>query len=117
MSYSIGQAILGKVRFKDGTMPQYKRPYLIVDIKENRIGIITVSSTRGKYQKMLLESNMLINRFNPPFVESSFVKLDSLQYFSEEELVNCQVMSGGKGLNSVEINNITKKLKSDYVMS
>jgi len=109
--FKIGQALLGKVPFPDGQFPQYIRPYLIVNVSSDKIGILTVSSTAGKENKLLFSSNYPLKNYNPPFIKPSFVKLDSFQNISIQTAQKMKLLSGGSCLNKIDLENILNHLK------
>lgn len=78
MKFQIGQGILAKIPFRDGHIPSYPRPYLIVDSSDSYIQVLNISSVAGKEHKLMFSTNMRIEKYNPPFLKDSFVKLDSL---------------------------------------
>lgn len=109
--YQVGQGILGRIKFRDGEMPQYDRPYLIVQVNNNSIGVLNVSSVKGKEDKAIFNTNYVISNFNPPFIKPSFVKLDSLTIVTESFIDNnCTLLKGGALLHPLEINSILSKL-------
>lgn len=108
--YQLGQGLFGKIRFKDGVYPKYDRPYLIIDIKDDSIGVLNISSAVGKAAKLLLTTNKFINKHDPPFKKKSFAKLDSLTYISINEVDNMQVLANGKSLDTAELNSIIKQV-------
>lgn len=102
----VGQGVLGKVLFNDGTMPAYDRTYLVVGVTNVYIELLNVSSTVGKEHKLLFPSNKLIKNYNPPFIKSSFVKLDSLSRITLLEAANLKVLHGGDCLDNNELKDI-----------
>lgn len=111
MDIHVGQGIWGKTQFKDGPFPEYSRPYLVVEVCDSRIGVLTISSTAGKEHKLFYPSNYKITDYNPPFERSSFVKLDSLTYISISEIKNFKILHNGDCLNESELNIIINKIK------
>lgn len=76
------------------------RPFLIIDITQNTLIALNVSSLRGKERKLLIPSNKKLKIYNPPFPHSSFVKLDELyiiDYFSE---IGNAIMDRGRTLDA-----------------
>ena len=56
MTYKKGQGILGRIRFKDGSMPKYDRTYLIVETGENYIKTLLVEAkSLGIREEELIE--------------------------------------------------------------
>ena len=102
--FRVGQGLLGRVAFRDGGIPEYDRPYLIVYVSDTEIGLLNVSSVAGKESKLLYPTNRNIVKYNPPFRKSSFVKLDSLTYISHTEASAMQLLSGGLVLDQDELN-------------
>ena len=110
MCFKMGQAVLGKVIFTDGFMPKYARPYLIVDVKEESVSVLNVSSLKGKEWKLAYPSNVQITKFSPPFKLPSFAKLDSLSEISIDECKNMRLLDGGKTLDEQELSKILELL-------
>ncbi|BDR59493.1 hypothetical protein [Xylocopilactobacillus apicola] len=105
---SVGQAYWGKTCFADGSMPAYIRPYLIVEVLEKGVYVLNVSSSKGKENKLIYKSNYFLKNNYPPFPKSSFVKLDSRKFISNEELKDFNLMCRGDKLNSKDLNFILK---------
>lgn len=112
MNFKVGQAVCGKIRFKDGAMPEYDRTYLVVTVEQDYIEVLNVSSIRGKEHKLLFETNEKINQNWPPFKWPSFVKLDSLTRVPTEDFAKIHVLCGGRQLNSTDLSNILNKLST-----
>ena len=104
----LGQGIYGKARFVDGQYPAYDRPYLVVSVSPERIGILNVSSTAGKDHKLLFPTNRAILNYNPPFRKESFVKLDSLVYISTSDICNFRILHNGECLEKCELYDIIR---------
>ena len=109
--YRVGQGLLGKVRFVDGSFPEYNRPYLIVSVKDNEIGVLNISSAIDKGDKLLFSENRYINKHFPPFPRKSFVKLDSLVRISVDYANSMKIMADGALLDLAELNGILRDLK------
>ena len=103
MSYKVGQSLLGSINFTDGETPAYNRPYLIVKVSDKSVGILNVSSTKGKEHKLLFPKNYSLKCFNPPFKKESFIKLDSYTEISITEANRMIKLSGGELLNDVDL--------------
>ncbi|MBQ7256244.1 MAG: hypothetical protein IJS60_00945 [Abditibacteriota bacterium] len=88
----VGQAIFTKLRFKDGTFPEYNRFYLIVKVTGSKIGVLNASSLRGKESRLYFESNYLIEQYYPPFPKETFIKLDSYMEFDISEITDYNSM-------------------------
>ena len=112
MQYKVGQGILGRIRFRDGEFPQYKRPYLIVSVGSNGIGILNVSSTKGKEAKAAFPSNYPLTQFSPPFALDSFIKLDSYCEISYQEAAQTRLLAEGKTLNATDLQEILIKMQA-----
>lgn len=114
MNFQIGQAVCGKIRFKDGAMPEYDRTYLVVNVGQDKgidyIEVLNVSSIKGKERKLLYSTNEKINHHWPPFKKPSFVKLDSLTRVSGGDLTSLHVLCRGSILNSADLHNIVSKI-------
>lgn len=98
MNYVEGQAIFGRVRYSDGSMPEYNRPYLIVSVEKDFVEVVSVSSTKGKEWKLMFANNCVIHDYNPPFNKPSFVKLNSVSKIPKSELKNFFFWIGEEGL-------------------
>lgn len=111
MTYKKGQGILGRIRFKDGSMPKYDRTYLIVETGVNYIKTLNVSGLRGKEHKLLMPSNIEIQNYNPPFQKPSFVKLDSLTKTNVDGSEGLRILHSGQCLDNNELKKILAQLK------
>jgi hypothetical protein len=111
LNLKVGQSVWAELPFPDGTMPDGIRPYLVVSVEDDRIGVLVVSSLHGKEHKLLMKSNYEIKNYKPPFNKPVFVKLDSLQYFPVESLSNLELGARGKPLDSDELQEILSKWK------
>lgn len=112
MEFEVGQGVLGKIRFVDGSMPDYDRPYLIVKITEAEVFLLNVSSVRGKEWKLALKSNYGLKQYRPPFIKPSFVKLDSLVRISKQDCQTMRLLYGGSCLNDNDLQTILRKLST-----
>lgn len=110
MVYKVGQGIWGRICFKDGNFPEYDRPYLIVSVGEDFIGVLNVSSIQGKERKIAFKTNFKLNSYNPPFKKPSFVKLDSFTKVPIKECTKLSLLSNGEVLSEEEITKIIAKL-------
>lgn len=109
--FTVGQGLYGRIRFRDGCMPEYDRTYLIVDVKTDTLGLLNVSSIAGKEHKLLFPSNRSLENENPPFLKKSFVKLDSLVYISIAQANGLITLHSGDTLNNVELASIISQLE------
>ena len=96
MNFIEGHGILGRIRFVDGTMPDYDRTYLVVTVANDYIEVLNVSSIRGKERKLAFPTNERLRSYNPPFVMPSFVKLDSLTKVFKSDWENLQILNNGR---------------------
>lgn len=103
MSFTVGQGILGRIRFVDGEFPAYDRTYLVVTAEPDYIEVLNVSSIRGKERKLAFPMNERLRSYNPPFVMPSFVKLDSLTRVDSADWGNLQVLNSGRTLDGTEL--------------
>lgn len=110
-SFCVGQAIIGKIPFPDGTFPEYDRPYLIVGVDGEYVEVLTVSTIKGKEWKLSLPENREIIKHDPPFPKSSFVKLDSLQRVHISNLSNVWISRNGGTLDKTELSEIINMIK------
>ena len=106
MSLRCGQAVLLKIPYPDGAPPDKKRPYLIVEVNSDAVGLLTVSSTEGKGGKLLYRSNYVLMDWFPPFKFPSFVKLDSFQRLPINAVLSQKLLAGGQTLSGVDLQNI-----------
>ncbi len=106
MSFTEGQGVLGKVRFKDGPMPQYDRTYLVVGATSDYIEVLNVSSVKGKERKLAFPYNEKLRLYDPPFLKPSFVKLDSLTKVEQNGWKNLRLLHNGETLEQNELNRI-----------
>lgn len=102
----IGQGVLGRVPFRDGTMPEYNRTYLVVGLESSGVKLLNVSSLAGKEHKLFFSTNRLIKNYKPPFQKKSFVKLDSLITVSNTQIKSFKLLHGGACLDKEEVNGI-----------
>lgn len=110
MNFIEGHGILGRIRFVDGTMPDYDRTYLVVTVANDYIEVLNVSSIRGKERKLAFPTNERLRSYNPPFVMPSFVKLDSLTKVFKSDWENLQILNNGRTLDSNELARIKNML-------
>ena len=106
----VGQGLYGRIKFVDGTMPEYDRTYLVVSVSPESIGILNVSSAIGKAAKLLFTTNKYIKKHFPPFPKKSFVKLDSLVYVSVSEVSSMHILANGDILDQAEMGSILKAI-------
>ncbi|MDO4952802.1 MAG: hypothetical protein Q4E34_03125 [Synergistaceae bacterium] len=112
MNFTEGQGILGRITFKDGTRPEYDRPYLIVAVSADYLELLNISSVKGKEWKLSLPANAEIVNYNPPFLKPSFVKLDSLTRVYADKWHNLKLLADGAVLDRVELEKIRRLLKT-----
>lgn len=91
MELKAGHIVKGKLPFRDGKMPLYSRPYLIVKIDCDTVDLLNISSTDGKEWKLAMKSNMAIVNYDPPLNKPSFVKLDSRITVSLEKVCSLKL--------------------------
>lgn len=113
----VGQGVLGIIPFKDGIIPQYPRTYIVVLVLNDKIGVLNVSSTFGKEHKLLLNTNLRLIKYKPPFLKDSFVKLDSLVYISIDCISDLKTLHNGEVLNDKDLNNILLHLELYNILS
>lgn len=97
MDIQPGNGLMLQIPYADGAPGNYPRPFLVIGTSEENkeITLLNVSSVKGKETKLLMESNELLKKFNPPFMRPSFVKVDALykvEYCAELE--NKKLMNG-----------------------
>lgn len=111
MELKAGHIVKGKLPFRDGKMPLYSRPYLIVKIDCDTVDLLNISSTDGKEWKLAMKSNMAIVNYDPPLNKPSFVKLDSRITVPLEKVCNLKLWGSqplceselGKIINALEV--------------
>lgn len=107
----VGQDLLGRVPFRDGTIPKKDRPYLVVSVTAGFVGLVVVSTVHKKEHKLLMQTNREINNYNPPFLQRSFIKLDSLVYIPISEASKLRVLQKGTCLRQDELDPILEGVK------
>ena len=112
--FSVGQGLFGRINYIDGSYPEYDRPYLIIGVSNDKIGLLDVSSVKGKETKLLLQSNKLLNHYNPPFPRRSFVLLDSYREISINEASTLYILSNGETIDRSELRAIENAMKDTY---
>jgi len=108
--FRVGQGLFGRIRFADGEYPKYDRTYLVVDVTDDKVGVLNISSVTGKADRLLYPSNRYINKHLPPFKKRSFVKLDSLVSVPVGELSDVLILSNGDLLDYVELKSIINQI-------
>ena len=103
--------MFGSIRFVDGIMPAYDRPYLVVGVYDDHIDVLNVSSIKGKEHKLLFPSNREIVHYSPPFSVPSFVKLDSLVSVPIESCDGLKILNNGNTIDAAELDEICKALE------
>jgi hypothetical protein len=106
MTIKVGHALVLNLPFANGSPSFYKRPFLVIDIYDNFIDLLNVSSIKGKEKKLLYPSNKKIINYYPPFDVPSFVKMDELytiEYFSD---LNKSIYKQRPPLDDIEINRV-----------
>lgn len=110
MQFLEGQGVFGKIRFRDGAMPAYNRPYLIVGIGADYIDALNVSSENGKVRKLAFQTNKKLRAYRPPFIKPSFVKLDSLTRVYSSDFSGLVLLDNGRTLDKIELEEIKSKI-------
>lgn len=101
-----GQVLNLKIGYADGGEANYKRPFLIIDIIDNCIYSLNVSSLKNKTHKILFNSTLVINRYTPPLKVASYLKLNALYKVPIVNGIEKHLMDNGNALNSNEFNYI-----------
>lgn len=102
----IGQGLLLEVDYADGGVHNKPRTFLIIEVNDKNIHILNVSSLKGKETKLGYKSNKKIDKYKPPFLKSSFVKLDALYIIEKSEHLNHFLLAQGRSMNPMQLNNI-----------
>lgn len=113
----VGQAILGRICYPDGSTPEYSRPYLIVFVSESKVGVLIVSSTKGKERKLIYKTNKRLKKYKPPFLKDSFVKLESLTYIKTSDALSMKLLYNGEKLDRDELKEILDEVPCYSVCS
>ena len=100
---AVGQGVLGKITFLNGSEPKSNRPYLVIETTSEGCYVVDVSSTKGKERKLLMDTNHHLEQYDPPFILDSFVKLDSKKFISNEEISKLRILKGGACLNQKDL--------------
>lgn len=114
MNFTEGQALLGRIMFKDGQIPSYDRTYLIVRVEDDYIEVLNVSSLKGKERKLAFPTNKKIHLYNPPFIKPSFVKLESLTRINKNDCGSFHLLCKGQCLDTNELKDIQNTLNSTH---
>ena len=94
--YAPGQVIVGRLTFEDGTLPDYRRPYLVVHDEAKEIKVLVISTVLGKEHKLNYPANIPLQNAIPPLSRPSFVKVDSCQTVSfGDAALNTKLLSNG----------------------
>ncbi|MDB2085834.1 hypothetical protein [Clostridium paraputrificum] len=101
-----GQVLNLKIGYADGGAANYKRPFLIIDIKGNCIYSLNISSLKNKTHKILYDSTLVINRYKPPLRVLSYLKLDALYKIPIVDGIEKHLMDKGNQLNKKEFDYI-----------
>lgn len=102
----VGQGVLLKLDFCDGGVANYKRPFLVIDKNDKYVYLLNVSSIQGKEHKLGMRSNKAIDRYKPPFLKSSFVKLDSMYIVPNNEYIRSCLLCEGRAIHPMELKDI-----------
>lgn len=98
-----GQGLLLKTAFADGSECSYARTFLVIENTENKLKALNISSIKGKESKLIYPSNMRILKGRPPFVKSSFVKLDALYILETCSEIEKALLHSGERLNPEQL--------------
>ena len=96
--YTPGQVIVGRLPFVDGSLSNYRRPYLIVSVDDaaKEIKVLVISTVLGKEHKLNYPANIPLQNAIPPLSRPSFVKVDSCLTVSfEDALRNTKLLNNG----------------------
>ena len=101
-----GQGLLLEMDYADGERITKKRPFLVIEVSEKKIKVLNVSSSKNKEHKLGFKSNKRINKYNPPFLKPSFVKLDALYIIEKDSRLKHFLLNKGRKIFQVELENI-----------
>ncbi|WP_207635572.1 hypothetical protein [Clostridium botulinum] len=92
--------------YADGERITKKRPFLVIEVSEKKIKVLNVSSSKNKEHKLGFKSNKRINKYNPPFLKPSFVKLDALYIIEKDSRLKHFLLNNGRKIFPLELENI-----------
>ncbi|MHB9909226.1 hypothetical protein CF073_10480 [Clostridium botulinum] len=101
-----GQGLLLEMDYADGERITKKRPFLVIEVSEKKIKVLNVSSSKNKEHKLGFKSNKRINKYNPPFLKPSFVKLDALYIIEKDSRLKHFLLNNGRKIFPLELENI-----------
>ena len=110
----LGLGLLLRLPFADNGVLSGRRTFLTIGEEDQYILLLNVSSTKGKEHKLLLDSNVEIKNYNPPFKVPSFVKFDALYKVEKCQEINSCILHKGQALDSNEFTRINT-LYADYI--
>jgi len=103
------QAFIIKLPYIDGVVPNKKRPYLIINVAEERIETLKISSIEDKIGKLCFDENVLINNENPPFSKPSFVVINELYIINKNKSLSNHLLDNGSKLCETEFERIYRR--------
>lgn len=101
-----GQGLFLEMDYADGKGITKKRPFLVIDVSENEIKVLNVSSLKNKEHKLGFKSNKRINKYKPPFIKPSFVKLDAIYIIEKDNRLEKFLLCDGRAMFPLELENI-----------
>lgn len=106
-----GQGILLEVDYADGGSHNKPRTFLITEVNDKNVYMLNISSIKGKEAKLGYKSNKKIDKFKPPFLKPSFVKLDALYIIEKNESLNHFLLAQGRSINLIQL----KDIKQNFI--
>ena len=98
-----GQGILLKLDYADGGLADKARTFLIINVSENKVKLLNISSVNGKLHKLMYPSNKKILQYKPPFMKPSFVKLDAEYIIDNSKDLESFVLCQGRTMRPDEL--------------
>jgi|SRR5690625_565063 len=105
----VGHVLALKLPFANGSPCHSKRPFLVIDKKDDTLDLLNISSSRRKERKLLFPSNKKINNYNPPLDEPSFVKLDELYTIDYFDDLTKSIYKRRDPMDSTEVDSIIQE--------
>lgn len=115
-SINKGHVVKGKIPFANGSVTQYNRYYIVLEIEDDSLFLINCSSVQGKENKLLLPSNVELNNCIPPLMVPTMVKMDELYKIPAicENLFEIKKPQLNKDSFDELLNNLNSYVESKY---
>ncbi len=106
MNIIVGHVLVLKLPFANGAPCFSKRPFLVIDKKDQTLDLLNISSTKGKERKLLFPSNLRIKKFYPPLDNPSFIKMDELYTIDNFDELHKSLYKNRPPIITEEVNRI-----------